>query len=135
MAGDYLDDPPAVFAPVITDDGEYVYSVGPLESGENAVKVSWRNTDNGHLSLVPQQSKLFEFEYGYTFPVSISGDTAIIGAWTEEETGVMTSAYIFERNASGEWTQQQKLTAEDGEPNDFFGRLGGHLWRHGRHRC
>jgi len=50
--------------------------------------------------------------------VAVSGDTAIIGAAGDgNSTG---SAYIFVRSGSS-WTQQQKLTASDGAPNQGFG--------------
>jgi len=53
--------------------------------------------------------------------VSISGDYAIVGAFHGNSNGVNSgSAYIFERNGSS-WNQMQKLTAGDGEVNDFFG--------------
>ena len=52
------------------------------------------------------------------FSVSVSGDTAVIGA-----SGVNNgqgAAYVFVRNG-GVWTQQQKLTASDGAAQDMFG--------------
>ncbi len=50
--------------------------------------------------------------------VSLSGDTAVIGAGGDDsDTG---SAYVFTR--SGEiWTQQAKLIAKDGTKGDDFG--------------
>ncbi|MCL5269782.1 MAG: hypothetical protein M1457_04340 [bacterium] len=55
--------------------------------------------------------------FGYS--LAISGDTAIVGApGYNSNTGC---AYIFERSDSG-WTQVRKLTAADGEAQDFFGR-------------
>ena len=60
--------------------------------------------------------------------VSISGDYAIVGAYEEDEdaSGGSTqadagSAYIFERDGLGNWTQAQKLTASDRAAGDFFG--------------
>jgi hypothetical protein len=50
--------------------------------------------------------------------VSLSGDTAIIGAlWDDNYTG---SAYVFTRTGTT-WTQQQKLLASDGMTGDYFG--------------
>jgi hypothetical protein len=48
--------------------------------------------------------------------VSISGDTAIVGA----EFGNSGSAYVFVRNGTT-WTQQAKLTADDAETIIMFG--------------
>ena len=50
--------------------------------------------------------------------VSVSGDTAVIGAYGKaSDPGV---AYVYVRSA-GVWTQQQKLTASDGAPYGGFG--------------
>ena len=54
--------------------------------------------------------------------VSISGTTAIVGAWGDEDKGDDSgSAYIFERSG-GTWSQVAKLTASDGAAQDKFGR-------------
>ncbi len=54
--------------------------------------------------------------------VSISGDTAVIGAIWSNHSGIMSagSAYVFVRTA-GVWTQQAKLTAPDPATGDYFG--------------
>ena len=61
--------------------------------------------------------------------VAISGDFAIIGAFQESQDvlGNNTlsqagSAYIFERDNSGNWNQQQKITASDRASGANFGR-------------
>ena len=54
--------------------------------------------------------------------VALSGDTAIVSA-TGDDIGSNAdqgSAYVFVRNGST-WTQQAKLTADDGAANDTFG--------------
>lgn len=59
-------------------------------------------------------------EFGYT--VAVDGDTAVIGTYGwdffDPPAG---SAYVFTRDSAGVWTEQQKLTASDGEGGDFFG--------------
>ena len=53
--------------------------------------------------------------------VTISGNTVIIGAPDNDEKGADAgAAYVFVRNATGQWGQQQKLTASDGKANDIF---------------
>jgi len=49
--------------------------------------------------------------------VSISGDSAIVGATLNDGSG---SAYIFEKVA-GIWTQVAKFTASDAVGSEFFG--------------
>jgi uncharacterized protein (TIGR03437 family) len=55
-------------------------------------------------------------ELGYS--VSVSGDTAVIGAWGKALN--QGAAYVFVRS-NGVWTQQQELTASDGAGGDGFG--------------
>jgi len=50
--------------------------------------------------------------------VSVSGDTAVIGA--PDENSLQGAAYVFVQSGTA-WSQQKKLTASDGAANDFFG--------------
>lgn len=53
--------------------------------------------------------------------VTLNGDTALIGAFFENEGGSQSgSAYVFTRSGSG-WSQQAKLTASDAAVGDRFG--------------
>lgn len=56
--------------------------------------------------------------------VAIDGDTAIVGAWSEDSQGTSAgAAYIFERNLGGlnNWGEVASLTASDGAAGDTFG--------------
>ena len=48
--------------------------------------------------------------------VSVSGDTAVIGAYGKNSSD-QGAAYVFVRSG-GVWTQQQELTASDGAAGD-----------------
>jgi hypothetical protein len=53
--------------------------------------------------------------------VAISGDYAVVGARSDDETFMnQGSAYVFFRN-NGTWTQQAKLIASDPQQNALFG--------------
>jgi hypothetical protein len=70
-----------------------------------------------------QQAKLLasDGEAGDQFSsygISISGDTALIGACGDDE--YRGSTYVFTRNGTN-WNQQQKLVAPDGKAEDYFG--------------
>jgi len=72
-----------------------------------------------------QQAKLLASDgaaidyFGYS--VSLSGDTALIGADGDDDNGVDSgSAYVFTRTGTT-WTQQAKLLASDGAVYDSFG--------------
>lgn len=73
-----------------------------------------------------QQAKLIASDaaegdnFGYS--VSVSGDTAVIGATEDDDGGNESgSAYVFTRIA-GMWSQQDKLIASDAAAGDFLGR-------------
>ena len=67
-------------------------------------------------ALDAEQSDLFGSS------VSVSGDTALVGAYGHDNVGLFSgSAYVFTRH-DGEWSQQAKLTPSDIEDYDFFGR-------------
>ena len=59
--------------------------------------------------------------FGYSVSLSSDGNTALIGA-PSEDTGATDAgaAYIFIRSG-GTWSQQQKIQASDPETNDYFG--------------
>jgi hypothetical protein len=72
-----------------------------------------------------QQAKLLasDSEAGDCFgnSISLSGDTALIGSYNDDDKGVDSgSAYVFTRTGTS-WTQQAKLTASDGVTLDAFG--------------
>lgn len=57
----------------------------------------------------------------FGFSVSVSGDTAVVGAYLHDARGLNSgSAYVFARTGSV-WTEQQKLVAIDGSKDDAFG--------------
>ena len=57
--------------------------------------------------------------FGYS--VSIEGDTALIGAYNDDDNGDHSgSAYIFKRYGTT-WIEEAKLLASDGTEGDYFG--------------
>ena len=62
----------------------------------------------------------------FGFHVNISGNYAIIGAYSEDGGSYAISnagaAYIFERNSSGVWEETSILHASDMQTEDHFGR-------------
>ncbi|HOW70265.1 MAG TPA: SUMF1/EgtB/PvdO family nonheme iron enzyme [Phycisphaerae bacterium] len=63
--------------------------------------------------------------------VSVSGDTAVVGAAQDDDKGDGSgSAYLFRRGA-GKWIETQKLVASDGAASDAFSSsvsiIGGHV--------
>ncbi len=72
-----------------------------------------------------EQAKLFASDAApgdyFGISVSLDGDTALIGAYKDDDKGVDSgSAYVFTRTGIT-WTQQAKLLASDGTEEDYFG--------------
>ena len=58
----------------------------------------------------------------FGFSVALSGDTALVGAYLDNDNGTTSgSAYVFKRDGGGSWSEQAKLVAGDGGTFDFFG--------------
>ncbi len=57
----------------------------------------------------------------FGFSVGVSGDTAVVGAYLDDDAGSQSgSAYVFVRSGTS-WSEQAKLTASDAAPVDQFG--------------
>jgi len=72
-----------------------------------------------------QQAKLLASDGAagdlFGISVSLSGDTAIVGAYNDDDNGVDSgSVYVFTRTGTT-WDQQAKLLALDGAAGDTFG--------------
>ncbi|MCD4829204.1 MAG: T9SS type A sorting domain-containing protein [Candidatus Cloacimonetes bacterium] len=105
-------------------------------SGDDAIAGAWGDDVNGDFSgsaymfhrsgtVWTQQTQLTAADgaaydmFGHS--VSISGDDAIVGAFGDEDNDVISgSSYVFHRIGTA-WTQQAKLTADDGADEDLFG--------------
>ncbi len=116
------------YSVAISGDTAIVGAYGDDDAGSTSgsAYIFERNLTTG---LFEQRAKLITSDsakgdlFGYS--VAISGDTAIVGAYGDDDAGSTSgSAYIFEKPVSG-WatsTQSAKLTASDAESGDRFGR-------------
>jgi hypothetical protein len=90
--------------------------VGTMNAGENYTGVAYVFVRNG--SGWTQEAKLLaddgEASDAFGLSVSLDGDTAVIGAPSDDHNGENHgSAYVFVRNGST-WSQQAKLIPSDG---------------------
>ncbi|MTI37974.1 FG-GAP repeat protein, partial [Fulvivirga lutimaris] len=87
--------------------------------------------DEGGIDNWGQVQKIVASDRGsgdrFGYSVSISGDYAIVGAYSEDEDALggnnapsAGSAYIF-KNINGNWTEVQKIVASDRGSGDRFG--------------
>ncbi|WP_462320683.1 hypothetical protein [Halochromatium sp.] len=57
----------------------------------------------------------------FGWSIALSGDTALVGAWLDDERGRDAgAAYVFTRRGN-RWSPEAKLTAADAKAGDFFG--------------
>ncbi|MHC4507004.1 MAG: FG-GAP repeat protein, partial [Planctomycetota bacterium] len=121
-------------APDGTFDDRFGVSVSV--SGDTAVGGAYWDDDNGSGSgsayVFVRSGSSWSFEQKLTasdaaagdqsgISVSVSGDTAVVGAWCDDDNGPESgSAYVFVRSGSS-WSQEDKLTASDGAADDWFG--------------
>ncbi len=91
------------------------YSVG---NGSAYVFTNTGTTWTQQAKLIASDGVLND-EFGYA--VSLDGNTALIGAYFDDDNGNASgSAYVFTRTGNT-WTQQAKLIASDGAVQDRFG--------------
>ncbi len=115
------------------DSKTFMYGFSVSLSGDTALVGSPADDDNGYSSgsvyvfarsngAWSQQAKLLPNDGGqvhgaFGSAVSLSGDTALVGAMTQYEIG---SAYLFARTGTA-WAEQSKLLAWDGSTGNLFG--------------
>jgi hypothetical protein len=104
--------------------GAYLEGTGPSNPG--AAYVFAR--DHGGPNAWDQVAKLTASDGSdadqFGISVAVSGDTALVGAWFDDDAGPQCgSAYVFQRDQGGadNWGQVAKLTAADAAAADLFG--------------
>jgi len=108
----YEDDDTLSANPIPRSGSAYIFERNPNGNWKEAQKL---------ISSNRQPNALF----GYS--VSISGSTAIVGAFGDNKDTSGNSfiptgaAYIFERDTNGTWNEVKKLVASDRDTNDAFG--------------
>jgi hypothetical protein len=132
MAGNWTEKQKLLAADGASDDS-FGYSVA-LES--DTILIGAPEGPNGHDpgsvyvftrtgTTWTQQAKLLASDGAsddsFGVGVALSGDTALIGAFWDDDNGTDSgSAYVFTRTGTT-WTQQAKLLTSDGAAGDWFG--------------
>ncbi|MCW5198326.1 FG-GAP repeat protein [Desulfobulbus sp. F4] len=96
------------------------FYASPKASHSGAAYVFSRSGDTWTkmTKIVPDDGQFSDY-FGHS--VSLSGDTALIGAVYDDDKGSGSgSAYVY-THANGSWSLQQKITADDGMAGDLFG--------------
>ena len=116
-----------------TGDGTVDFTVDPYSNGVTRIGTltiageTFTVSQNASIIVMPAESKItasdIESSDSFSRAVSISGNTAIIGSPFDDDNGTSSgSAYIYNLNPNGTWSQTAKLTASDGAESDNFGR-------------
>ena len=114
------------FGAAVSLDGE-IAVVGAMADFDNgplagAAYVFRHNPDTSHwkqeAKLLASDGQVLDF---FGASVAISEKRAMVGA-PQNYSGLPGAVYIF-RNEGERWSQEQKLTATDGQPGDQFGRV------------
>lgn len=113
------------FGKSISIDGNTVIVGAPQEAtpGQSAGAAYVFVQNNNGVWVEQAKLKALDAEASdwFGWSVALSGDTAIVGAFYDEDAGAYAgSAYIFKRT-NGVWAQQQKLYASDVLPWKLFG--------------
>ncbi len=88
------------------------------EAGAAYVFTRTGNTWSQQQKLTADDGAVYDY-FGHS--VAIEGDTIVVGAYMDDDGGTSSgAAYVFTRIGNG-WSQQQKLTVDDGAAYDYFG--------------
>ena len=114
------------WAVAISGDTAAVGAIGNSDAGVNSGS-AYIFVRNG--VIWSEQQKLTASDAAasdrFSWSVAVSGDTAVIGAFQDDDLGAQSgSAYVFARSGVT-WSEQKKLTASDGAANDRFGESVG----------
>jgi len=112
------------FGTSVSISGDYVV-VGANEDDDNGYNAGSAYIFRHEGADWVEETKLTASDGGaydnFGTSVSISGDYAIVGASGDNDNGSHSgSAYVFRREGS-DWVEETKLTASDGDYDDYFG--------------
>ena len=121
LANDY-------FGGSVAIDGAYLIvgaSGQDTTSSNSGAAYIFKNDGSGtfsELSMIKASDAGASDEFG--FSVAISGNYFVVGADLEDPSGLTNagSAYIFKNDGSDNFTQLQKIEANDKESSDYFGQ-------------
>jgi hypothetical protein len=109
----------------VSINGEYAIIGAPYDDdmGSNTGSVYiYKNDGSSWIEdqkLTTTDSDIF---FGFGVTASINEKYAIIGAPYADDLGYNSGAVYIFKNNGGSWTEDQKLTASDGDADNWFGR-------------
>lgn len=118
------------FGSSVSIDGGHVIIGAPFEgtggNEEGAAYIFERDASGNWIEVAKIKASDAEPIDWFGEAVAINGSRAIVGAGNEDTGGSNTgAAYIFERDAAGNWSETAKIQASDHEPGENFGKSVG----------
>ncbi|CAD5960121.1 Integrin alpha-9 [Planktothrix tepida] len=114
----------ANFGNSVAISGDIAIVGAPKEDkGTGSVYIFQRGADGTWTQKAKFQASDKQADANFGNSVAISGDTAIVGAYYQDTDSKQDagSAYIFQREADGTWTQKAKLQASNKQAKAKFG--------------
>ncbi|TAL37898.1 MAG: hypothetical protein EPN93_05355 [Spirochaetes bacterium] len=93
-------------------------SVNNLASDSGAAYVYKKDGSGNWIQDAYLKASNAELSDHFGYSVAISGDTIVVGATGEAGSG---AAYVFKKNSSGDWIEDDLLKASNAEASDNFG--------------
>jgi hypothetical protein len=112
------------YSVALDGDTAVIGAFGADDNGTGEVGAAYVFTRSG--GVWTEQAKLLASDKteadGFGWSVALDGDTAVIGAYAEDDGGTTNNgtAYVFTRSG-GVWSEQAKLLASDKDGGDLFG--------------
>ncbi|MCP5094729.1 MAG: hypothetical protein GY943_04170 [Chloroflexi bacterium] len=114
------------FGQDVSIDGDLIIIGADLDDGSGADSGSAYVFVQDSQGIWSQEAKLTADDGaagdGFGLRVAVNGHTAVVSAISDDDNGSSSgSVYIFVRDSQGNWSQEAKLTADDGAADDKFG--------------
>ncbi len=121
IAGDAL--PNDNFGLSVAISGNTALIGAPFADSANGAAYLFQDDGSGNWNqiakLTTADAALFD-QFGVS--VALGNGTALVGAFFDSDNGLSSgSAYLFQDDGSGNWSQVEKITADDAAANDLFG--------------
>jgi parallel beta-helix repeat protein len=103
-------------------DGDLAAISAPFDDGQGSVYIFQRQADGSWSQVDKILAPEGTVDAAFGTDVSLNGNRLLIGAGTDDDLANNAgSAFIYERSESGDWVQQAKLLASDGDGWHYFG--------------
>lgn len=116
------------FSVTVSSDGSIIAAGSPYDddkgSSSGSVYVFTKQTNSSYIQsqkLIASDGATNDY-FGYSVEVNGDGSVIVVGAYQDDDKGSNSgSVYVFTKQPDSNYTQSQKLLANDGAIGDYFG--------------